>query len=356
MNPSPIIRSSFWTYTVGMTTTWIAKNGISQCCIQRFLAVPNINFAKKSVWIFVVGLSAIKLISCFGGLIMYTMYQDCDPVKSGQIKKLDQILPLFVMDVASEIPGLPGLFIAGIFSAALSSMSSSLNTIAGTIYEDFIRKHFPNATEKRASDVMKVLVVILGAIMLSLVFVVEKMGQVFRLNFVIAGLFAGTQLGMFSIGMLTRTANTKGVICGAIGSLLTVGTVIGGAQSLPKHPPLPVRTDGCDPTLNITSFNVSIEEDSIENIPLVFQLSFMYYTILGTIVLFLIAMPVSWATGGCEPFDERLLTPLVRSKNWEQSTKKEDHQNAVYKKVDGNEDRKVEFNVEIKGKGSKVEN
>lgn len=39
-----------------MTTTWIAKNGISQCCVQRFLAVPNINFAKKSVFIFVIGL------------------------------------------------------------------------------------------------------------------------------------------------------------------------------------------------------------------------------------------------------------------------------------------------------------
>lgn len=316
MNPSPFVRVSFWTYTIGMSTTWIAKNGISQCCVQRFMAVPNINFAKKAVWIFIFGLSAIKLVSCFGGLIIYTLYESCDPVASGKIEKLDQILPLFVMEVASKIPGLPGLFIAGIFSAALSSMSSSLNTIAGTIYEDFIRHSFPHATEKRASDVMKVLVVILGIIMLSLVFIVEKMGQVFRLNFVITGMFVGTQLGMFSIGMMSRTANTKGVICGAIAALSVVGTVIIGAQTLPKQPPLPVRTDGCDFAVNSTTFDIDNHENKLNEVPLIFQLSFMYYTILATIVLFLVALPVSWATGGCEPFDERLLTPLLRSKNW----------------------------------------
>lgn len=340
MDPSPFVRVSFWTYSIGMTTTWIAKNGISQCCVQRFMAVPNIKYAKKSVVVFVIGLVVIKLISSFGGLIIYTKYQSCDPVKAGMIKKLDQILPLFVMDVASKIPGLAGLFIAGIFSAALSSMSSSLNTIAGTIYEDFVRHHFPDATEKRASDVMKIFVVILGLTMMSLVFVVEKMGQVFRLNFVIAGLFCGTQLGLFSIGMMSRTANSKGVTCGAICSLLVVGTIIIGAQSLPKQPPLPVRTDGCDPSLNITtSLMFNNHQDALDEVPLVFQLSFMYYTILGTIILFAVALPVSWMTGGCEPFDERLLTPFLRSKNWE--TKEEKVKEAFYETVELNEMEKL---------------
>lgn len=337
MNPSPFVRMSFWTYTIGMTTTWIAKNGISQCCVQRFLAVPDIKFAKKAVVIFVIGLSSIKLVSCFGGLILYTRYQDCDPVKSGEIQKLDQILPYFIMDVASKVPGLPGLFIAGIFSAALSSMSSSLNTIAGTIYEDFVRHHFPNATEKRASDTMKFFVVILGILSLSLVFVVETMGQVFRLNFVIAGLFAGTQLGIFSIGMMSRTANTKGVICGAVTSLLVVGTIIIGAQSLPKQPPLPVRIDGCDPALNISSVVDPLYQNYLDEVPLIFQLSFMYYTALGTIVLFIVALPVSWATGGCEPFDERLLTPFMRSQNMKEKIRDEKEsklKETIYQKVE----------------------
>lgn len=334
MNPSPFVRISFWTYTLGMTTTWIAKNGISQCCIQRFLAVPNIKYAKKAVWMFVIGLILIKLVSSFGGLIIFTKYEACDPVKSGKIEKLDQILPLFVMDVASKVvPGLPGLFIAGIFSAALSSMSSSWNTISGTIYEDFIRHRYPKNSEKRASDVMKTLVVLLGMLSLSLVFVVEKMGQVFRLNFVIVGMFVGTQLGIFSIGMMSRTANTKGVMCGAICSLLVVGTVVIGAQSLPKQPPLPVRTDGCEMSLNITIPEVITGHNILDEVPLIFQLSFMYYGLLGTIILFLVALPVSKLTGGCEPFDERLLTPLLRSQKWKEKNQKKAAE-AFYEKIE----------------------
>lgn len=115
MDPSPFVRTSFWTLTVGMTTAWVAKLGVSQCCIQRFLAVPNIEVAKKSVWIFAFGLGALKLGAILLGLIIYAKYENCDPVLSKQISKRDQIVPLFVMDVASRFPGLPGLFIGELF-------------------------------------------------------------------------------------------------------------------------------------------------------------------------------------------------------------------------------------------------
>lgn len=303
-----------------MTTAWVAKLGVSQCSIQRFLAVPNIEVAKKSVWVFAFGLGALKLGAILLGLIVYAKYETCDPVTTGQIKKLDQIVPLFVMEVASKIPGLPGLFIAGIFSAALSSISSILNTKAGIIYEDFIRHRIPDATEKRASDIMKLLVVVLGVIMLSLVFIVEHLGSIFRLNYAINGLTIGAFFGIFSIGMMSRTANTKGVMCGAVASLLVVGTIIIGAQSLPKTPPLPVRNDDCDFPWNMTEplKQLTLDHVSVEEIPLIFRLSFMYYALLGTIILFVVALPVSWATGGCEPFDELLLTPLLRSKLWKE--------------------------------------
>lgn len=315
MDPNPFVRSSFWTVSLGLTTLWISNLGVSPTCIQRFLAVPDIKYAKKSVWIFVLGLIFIKGASCLIGLIMYAKYEACDPIATKQIEKVDQILPFFVMEVAGRIPGLPGIFIAGIFSAALSSMSSSLNTLAGTIYEDFFRHKFPEASEKRVSDVMKLFVIILGVVILSLVFVVERMGQVFRISIAVSGLTAGALLGLFTIGMLSRYVNTKGVICGAIGSMLIVGVIMVGAQTLPKHPPLHSRTDGCEIDYNVTLSTASEHQTADEN-PLIFKLSFMYYTLLGTVLLMLIAYIVSWFTGGCEPFDERLLAPFMRNKNW----------------------------------------
>ena len=53
------------------------------------------------------------------GLTMYAVYEHCDPLKSGKIAKPDQIVPLFVVEHLSHLPGIPGLFVACVFSASI---------------------------------------------------------------------------------------------------------------------------------------------------------------------------------------------------------------------------------------------
>lgn len=48
-------------------------------------------------------------------------------------------MPLFVIDAMGNSPGLPGLFVAGIFSASLSSVSAALNSLAAVTLEDYIK-------------------------------------------------------------------------------------------------------------------------------------------------------------------------------------------------------------------------
>lgn len=90
--------------------------------------------------IFLIGIIFFNVCAHITGLQMYAKYESCDPFMAGITRKIDQVLPYFVMDVGGKIPGLPGIFIAGIFAAAMSTMSSSLNTLSGTIYEDFLKK------------------------------------------------------------------------------------------------------------------------------------------------------------------------------------------------------------------------
>ena len=79
---------------------------------------------------------------------MYAYYHDCDPMTTRQVNKKDQLFPLFVMQVTTthphkkvllkllklqvmkDYPGVPGLFVAGVFSGALSTVSSGLNSLA----------------------------------------------------------------------------------------------------------------------------------------------------------------------------------------------------------------------------------
>lgn len=78
--------------------------------------------------------------------------------RSQAISRTDQTLPYYVMDVAGHLPGLPGLFLAGLVSAALATMSASLNTMSGTVYEDFVSPWIPDSARKeaKAANIMKV--------------------------------------------------------------------------------------------------------------------------------------------------------------------------------------------------------
>lgn len=55
----------------------------------------------------------------YSGLVVYATYYDCDPLTTKLAKAKDQLLPLLVMRVLGNYPGVPGIFVAGIFSAAL---------------------------------------------------------------------------------------------------------------------------------------------------------------------------------------------------------------------------------------------
>ncbi|CAG2055804.1 unnamed protein product [Timema podura] len=133
---------------------------------------------------FSVGLLFMKMMSVCVGLIIYTAYHDCDPIITKQISKADQLLPYFTMDTASKIPGLSGLFVAGIFSAGLSTMSSYLNCLSATIYEDFISPVIKGnkKLESKAPFFMKSIVVFVGVVCLGMVFLVERLGGILQVR------------------------------------------------------------------------------------------------------------------------------------------------------------------------------
>lgn len=76
-------------------------------------------YVSRTSGILVVGIMLLVSMCCYMGLLIYAYYHKCDPVTRGVIGKSDQLLPYFVMHITSSLPGLPGLFVSGVFSAAL---------------------------------------------------------------------------------------------------------------------------------------------------------------------------------------------------------------------------------------------
>ncbi|XP_046473322.1 sodium-coupled monocarboxylate transporter 1-like [Neodiprion pinetum] len=305
MNPSPFVRSSFWAVSLGLTTSWAANISVNQSSMQRFLAVPTLSEARVSLWVLCVGLVTAKWISVATGLIMFSKYHDCDPVTANIVDKADQMLPYYVMDVAGNIPGLPGLFISALVSSALSTMSGGLNTAAGTIWEDFISPWIPESEKKEAmaTKVMKVTVVLLGFLCIFFVFVVEHLGDIFMVSTTMTGVTAGTITGFYVLGMMVPWANYKGAVIGGIIGFTASTWIIVGAQVekvKDTYVSLPTSIANCaiQPNMTYSTESTSASPVDSEDKPMIlYTISFLYYSLIGITVVVVSGTIASFVTG-----------------------------------------------------------
>ncbi|KAF5303091.1 hypothetical protein FQR65_LT08422 [Abscondita terminalis] len=289
----PTIRHTFWTVTIGNYFSWLASCSINQAMVQRCLAMPSLKSATVTLFILMVGLMVLITMCCYMGLVIFASYHKCDPITRGYIAKSDQLLPYFVMNIASKMPGLPGLFVSGVFSAALSSMSTGLNSMTGVIFEDLIKPRVKTPlSEATGSLIMKIMVVVIGSVCVGLVFVVEKMGALIQASGSMGAITAGPLLGIFALGMFFPCANSIGALVGGLisGSLIawiSIGTQINMAHGHIKFPQKPISLDDCDSNwvsdyLSI-SMTLSNKQSNIELPFVLFRLSYMYYTATGLI-------------------------------------------------------------------------
>jgi Na+/proline symporter len=210
MDFDPTIRHSFWAFLFGGSMYWINSNGLSQTMLQRYLSLKDVKTARRALVYYVIGVSIMILLCCYNGLLIYSTYHDCDPLQTKLAKAKDQLLPLFVMDILKDVPGFAGLFIAGVFSAALSSLSTGLNSMAAVILEDFFKSFSKRQlTEKETRIIMRVTVLIIGFLAVVLVYAVQHMGSVLQLSMSVLAACYGPMLGIFLMGMFLPFTNSK---------------------------------------------------------------------------------------------------------------------------------------------------
>lgn len=123
------VTYTFWGGLVGGALLSAASHGTDHLIVQRLLATRNLSDARKALvgsGILVIVQFAIFLLV---GSLLWAAGAD-DPALAS-----DELFPTFIVD---RLPtGLSGLLIAGIFAAAMSTVSSSLNSLASAATHDF---------------------------------------------------------------------------------------------------------------------------------------------------------------------------------------------------------------------------
>ncbi|KAK9722155.1 Sodium:solute symporter family [Popillia japonica] len=324
-DPNPLTRDTFWTGTIGNFFMFINYFVINQSSVQKCLALPSFRAVKIALGLSTVGIIIIVSSSMFTGLIIFTKYFRCDLLKAGIITNHDQLVPIFVMEEATFIPGIAGLFISGIFSAALSTLSAALNCLAATVYEDFISPFVPKRTsQERVSLYLKLLVVAIGVFSTSCVYIVERLGSLLSLTISFAGVTSGPLLGLFSVGMLVP----MGALSGGITSLVIMFWIVMRSQwyrlnNIITHQILPVNTDGCNNTLTshinktITRISTTLNNSTVitptSELPhAIYRISIFWYTLMGLLIVFIVSIAVSAFTKSNKPLKKECITPIVR--------------------------------------------
>lgn len=104
---------------LGTLVTWAAIYCVMQTQVQRYCSMRSPAEARRALYYNMPGLVFFACLAAMCGIVIYAKYHGCDPIKLGHIQRHDQLMPYFVMDTLSSVPGLAGLFVACAFSGSL---------------------------------------------------------------------------------------------------------------------------------------------------------------------------------------------------------------------------------------------
>ena len=252
----PRVRHTVWSLLIGGTFNSLSTYGFNQTQVQRYMCVRTTRGAKQALLINAVGAALVIVFSGIIGVILYAYYANCDPYTAKYVTDIDQIFPYFVMEVLSDKKGLPGVFLACVFSGSLSTISSGLNSLAAVIIEDVYKGLMGKSlTDERQGFISKIFSIVLGAVIMLLTYVVSYLGSILNAALSLFGVFSGPIMGVFFLGFFFTQANKTGGFIGFLASLALKLWIFMGAKLTRKQMKserLPLSVARCFPRVNIT--------------------------------------------------------------------------------------------------------
>jgi Na+/proline symporter len=228
---------TFWSGVVGGAFLTTATHGTDQLMVQRYFCASGPAPARKALlWSGALVFAQFVLFLLIGAMLFvyYTQHAPGDIAAFTQNGRLqtDRIFPYFIVQ---HLPvGVVGLVLAAIFAAAMSTLSSSLNSSSAAAVNDFYvpatggrreQSHYLNVSRGLTAlfGVVQIAVAV-AAISISSRVVDEVLG--------IASFTNGVILGVFFLGTFTSRVGQRAAFVGiAGGATIMLGVKVNTAVS-----------------------------------------------------------------------------------------------------------------------------
>lgn len=213
---------SFWAGLIGGCFLTTASHGTEQLLVQRLLAAKSEGQSRAALfssWVVIFFQFALFL---FIGLLLFVHYSDSHAQAP---KPAEALYPSFVWN---NLPaGVAGLVIAAILAAGMSNLSAALNALASTSVMDFYKplaaRRNPNLPEAHFLEIARRATIAWAAILFLVGLVARHWGSVLEAGLTIASILYGSLLGVFLLGLLTKSVQEKSAMAAmATGLLLMI--------------------------------------------------------------------------------------------------------------------------------------
>ena len=212
--------TALWVVIVGNFFKFVIPYSSDQTSVQRYLTTPNEKQAARAIWInaamSVPGWSLFFAV----GTALWAFYK-VHPELLNPAAQTDEIFPWFI---AQQLPiGVAGLAIAALLAASMSSLDSSMNSIAMALTTDFYRRFRGARSEQHYLNWARTVTVLLGMVGtgLALYLAANPSGSMWDQFQKIMGLFGSGLAGLFAAGVFTRRISSRGIVIGfAVSAIL----------------------------------------------------------------------------------------------------------------------------------------
>ena len=240
---SSLTESTFWVVFIYGVFINLQNYGVDQNYIQRYLISDSDKKAKTSALmggLLYIPVSAFFLLI---GTSLYAYFSILGGLPEEYQIMTDKVFPFFIVNYIPA--GVSGLLIASIFAAGMSTISTSFNSSSTILLEDYYNRLFRKNKSERNSMIFlytSSLIIAILSICVALAMVNAK--SVLDIWWKYASILSGGMLGLFLLGVFTKTDNRSGVVGLFSGIImiifLTIYPIINQTEEGLAHPYLTI--------------------------------------------------------------------------------------------------------------------
>lgn len=216
--------STFWVVLLYGLFINLQNFGVDQNYVQRYMTAKSDRDAKFSAWLGGLLYLPVSFLFFLIGTFLYTYYQlkvGSLPPELSNAEMSDRVFPYFIVNDLP--PGITGLLIASIFAAGMSTVSTSLNSGAAVVLEDFYKRFtVGEASNTKSMRVLYLASIAIGVAGIASALAMTQVKSTLDAWWALSSVFSGGMLGLFLLGYLSKSTRSAQAAVGVVVGILLI--------------------------------------------------------------------------------------------------------------------------------------